>query len=161
ENSTSTIFENETFQNMTYVNETNIPNEQDETNNQLSDLEETSDESGFTFPIIEIAVITLLAAIFIIQLSTVISRRSEDHNPKSPFEVDEKSIFEEELKEETNSESEQLEIESSEVQLPPSDDVTGTVDEHGFEWLEWPEGSGINYYRKPDSEESWAIWTSE
>ena len=160
-NSTSTIFENETFQNMTYFNETNIPNEQDETNNQLSDLEETSDESGFTFPIIEIAVITLLAAIFIIQLSTVISRRSEDHNPKSPFEVDEKSIFEEELKEETNSESEQLEIESSEVQLPPSDDVSGTVDEHGFEWLEWPEGSGINYYRKPDSEESWAIWTSE
>lgn len=74
---------------------------------------------------------------------------------------DEKSIFEEELKEETNSESEQLEIESSEVQLPPSDDITGSIDEHGFEWLEWPEGSGINYYRKPDSEESWAIWSSE
>ena len=160
-NSTSTIFENETFQNMTYVNETNIPDEQNETNNQLSDLEETSDESGFTFPIIEIAVITLLAAIFLIQLSTVISRRSEDHNPTSPFEVDEKSIFEEDLTEETNSELEQLEIDPSEVELTPSDDINGTIDEHGFEWLEWPEGSGINYYRKPDSEESWAIWASE
>ena len=76
-------------------------------------------------------------------------------------EVDEKSIFEEELTEETNSELEQLEIEPSEVELPPSDDITGTIAEHGFEWLEWPEGSGINYYRKPDSEESWAIWASE
>jgi len=97
----------------------------------------------------------------LIQLSTVISRRSEDHNPTSPFEVDEKSIFEEELTEETNSELEQLEIDPSEVELTPSDDINGTIDEHGFEWLEWPEGSGINYYRKPDSEESWAIWASE
>lgn len=35
------------------------------------------------------------------------------------------------------------------------------ADEHGFEWLERLEGSGINYYRKPDSGGSWGIWASE
>ena len=160
-NNTSTIFENETFQNMTYVNETNVPNEQNDTDNQLTDLEETSEESGFTFPIIEVAVVALLAAIFLIQLSTVISRRSEDEYSSSPFEVDEKSIFEEEISEKSEEKSEEPEIESTLTATPPPDDISGTTDEHGFEWLEWPEDSGTNYYRKTDSDESWAIWSSE
>ena len=119
------------------------------------------DNPTFRKPIVTYFIIGLCILIFLIQLSTVISRRSEDHNPTSPFEVDEKSIFEEELIEETNTELEQSEKEPSEVELTPSDDIAGTIDEHGFEWLEWPEGSGINYYRKPDSGEPWAIWASE
>ena len=74
---------------------------------------------------------------------------------------DEKSIFEEELIEDVKTESEQSENEAQDTESKPSDDITGTVDQHGFEWLEWPEGSGINYYRKLDSGDSWAIWASE
>ena len=38
--------------------------------------------------------------------------------------------FEKDLTEETNSESEQLELEATKVELTPSDDITRTFDEH-------------------------------
>ena len=38
----------------------------------------------------------------------------------------------------------------------PPPDIQGKTDEAGYEWVEWPSGSGINYYRPPGG--TWAPW---
>ena len=40
----------------------------------------------------------------------------------------------------------------------PSVNQTGTVKDDGYEWLEWPQGSGGWYYRRAHSNSSWIKW---
>ena len=35
---------------------------------------------------------------------------------------------------------------------------TGIVKDDGYEWIEWPQGSGSWYYRRPHSNSSWIKW---
>ena len=55
---------------------------------------------------------------------------------KEGDDVDEKSIFGHELIEDFKTESEQPGIEVLHSESKPFDDITGTIDEHRFEWLE-------------------------
>ena len=40
----------------------------------------------------------------------------------------------------------------------PAITAMGTVKDDGYEWLEWPQGSGEWYYRKAHSRTSWTKW---
>jgi hypothetical protein len=41
------------------------------------------------------------------------------------------------------------------VQSPPYE-LRGTKDDSGYEWVQWPENSGKNYFRSGDEE--WKVW---
>jgi hypothetical protein len=43
---------------------------------------------------------------------------------------------------------------------PPPTTATGTPDSEGYEWLEWPAGGGVNFYRAVESGDDWAVWDS-
>ena len=40
----------------------------------------------------------------------------------------------------------------------PAITAVGVVKDDGYEWLEWPEGSGVWYYRRAHSRTSWTKW---
>ena len=40
----------------------------------------------------------------------------------------------------------------------PASTAVGVVKDDGYEWLEWPEGSSVWYYRKAHSRTSWTKW---
>ena len=42
----------------------------------------------------------------------------------------------------------------------PDATFEGKTDENGYEWLEYPPGSGINYYRMKDESSDWIEWTT-
>ena len=160
--STSIAYENETFQNMTYLNETT--GNDDENVNPINSLEQVSD-SGFSFPLLEIVFLILLGTLVLIQ-TLAFRRRPETpstfidpHDHTSIFNED--TIVQEESNQESSTDVEEEIIEESdaEIESPPLDSK-GTVDESGFEWIEWPAGSGINHYRKAESQDTWEIWQS-
>ena len=160
--STSIAYENETFQNMTYLNETT--GNDYENVNPINSLEQVSD-SGFSFPLLEIVFLILLGTLVLIQ-TLAFRRRPETpstfidpHDHTSIFNED--TIVQEESNQESSTDVEEEIIEESdaEIESPPLDSK-GTVDESGFEWLEWPAGSGINHYRKAESQDTWEIWQS-
>ena len=160
--STSIAYENETFQNMTYLNETTVDGEANET--PAESTEQVSD-SGFSFPLLEILFLILLGTLVLIQ--TLAFRRRPE--PTSTFidPHDHTSIFndnnldQEDSHEELSTDVVEEIIEESDTNIDsPPLDSNGTVDESGFEWIEWPEGSGINHYRKAESQDTWEIWES-
>ncbi len=160
--STSIAYENETFQNMTYLNETT--GNDDENVNPINSVEQVSD-SGFSFPLLEIVFLILLGTLVLIQ-TLAFRRRPETpstfidpHDHTSIFNED--TIVQEESNQESSTDVEEEIIEESDtvIESPPLDSK-GTVDESGFEWIEWPAGSGINHYRKAESQDTWEIWQS-
>jgi len=40
----------------------------------------------------------------------------------------------------------------------PAITAVGTVKDDGYEWLEWPQGSSVWYYRTAHSRTSWTKW---
>ncbi len=63
-------------------------------------------------------------------------------------EMEEETIIEEQIIDPTNSDSPPLVVENP-------------VIADGFEWIEWPTGSGQNYFRAESSEEEWKRWPVE
>ncbi len=49
-------------------------------------------------------------------------------------------------------------IESSEG---PDENLVGSIDENGYEWLEFPAGTGQNYYRIPGESTDWMLWDGQ
>ena len=84
-------------------------------------------------------------------------QQSEDHlNPTldDSMEVN----VEEKTTESTNEPS----LEESQEKNLPDEGLEGNVDENGYEWLEYPENSGKNYYRIKGESNQWVEWiTSE
>ncbi len=147
---------------MTFLNETTVDSEANET--PAESTEQVSD-SGFSFPLLEILFLILLGTLVLIQ--TLAFRRRPE--PTSTFidPHDHTSIFndnnldQEDSHEELSTDvvEEIIEESDTKIDFPPLDS-NGTVDESGFEWIEWPEGSGINHYRKAESQDTWEIWQS-
>ena len=44
------------------------------------------------------------------------------------------------------------------VATEPAITAVGVVKDDGYEWLEWPKGSSVWYYRKAHSRTSWTKW---
>ena len=43
----------------------------------------------------------------------------------------------------------------------PEEHLVGSVDENGYEWLEYPAGTGQNYYRIPGQSTDWMLWDGQ
>jgi len=43
----------------------------------------------------------------------------------------------------------------------PPDKIENTIKKEGFEWVEWPAGSGQNFYRSEKSGGEWLKWPVE
>ena len=207
----NTTYENETFQNTTNMLENNASLEGLD-NEQAPDQEgvESKDE-GSAMSFIELAVVGLLVAIFIVQILMVPRAKQrpfsshqeggyqemesdefdmikDEFDTKTltdvPPSADEMSPSPEVAKEETEpavtppveapsvvpeptaevedsmdvEEGERGEIESSEG---PDEHLVGSVDENGYEWLEYPAGTGQNYYRIHGQSSDWMLWDGQ
>jgi uncharacterized Fe-S cluster protein YjdI len=179
-------FANQSWDNTTYLNETNV--EQDLNQPNLP-LDVGSNESnGIGFDWIGLSIASILFLILLMQMLSLVGRRRDRRERTNSFDqsshIDE--MYESEMVDGdalqvmemdiagTHSESElEQEFEES-IQisqlspeaLPENDagpplNVDGFSDGQGFEWLEWPEGSGHNHYRKVGSGEEWVLWPED
>ena len=91
---------------------------------------------------------------------------NDDQSEDELFEIsDDISVDESVVEEDTvlndeepiaTEEVEENKVVEEQIEGPPID-AEGTKDESGYEWLEWPEESGSNYYRT--GQEEWKLWT--
>jgi len=56
--------------------------------------------------------------------------------------------------------SSEVATEEAHVNESPDEELEGNVDENGYEWLEYPENSGINFYRIKGESNQWVEWTT-
>jgi len=56
--------------------------------------------------------------------------------------------------------SSEVATEEAHVNELPDEELEGNVDENGYEWLEYPENSGINFYRIKGESNQWVEWTT-
>ena len=56
----------------------------------------------------------------------------------------------------------QIEIQGAEeVQETPPINIENTIQKEGFEWVEWPTGSGQSFYRPEKTGGEWRKWPVE
>ena len=175
---TNNTYSNETWENQTfneYQNSSAVYN-QNYTNNSLAETDdgelETIDDGASGFQQEE-WLITGAVILFIITILVLIMYRkvkdtdwNDEPTQDDLFESEEPISVEESVLEENTEFIEESppivetepepQIEEQPVEGPPAD-AEGLKDESGYEWLEWPEGSGSNYYRT--GEEEWKLWT--
>ena len=178
ENNTYT---NETFQNQTYLNNTNLNqtiNEHSGTNETLSlddaqEPEDSSAERTLTWePITAIAIMIILVLINFMHLvkkpaiptAPPAEMLMTSDEMESAFDQTE-DVLESEpsISEPTEDANQpQFEIKTVDVaeEFPPAQ-VENTVSKEGFEWVEWPVGSGQNFYRPENTDGAWQKWPIE
>lgn len=189
----NTTYENETFQNTTNFvdNSTNNDKDGQELNSTDDTLSSDSDESSMNF--IEIAVVLLLLAIFLVQILMVSKPRAnilqpqmmggyqempQDEFDKVQDEFDTKSYEDYPAEQSTEVEIGSFESHVEQINsveddgvnstvdlneqthLLPDESAAGNVDENGYEWLEYPAQSGINYYRIQGESKEWILWSN-
>lgn len=215
----NTTYENTTYENETFQNTTNMIDNDDSLENQTNDnsddeenLAADGNDSGLGF--VELAVVALLLAIFIVQIVMVSKPKSapfslqqqgaydemeSDEYDKIKDEFDTKTLNDEPLIEEespldtpsaadaigkggsepdsddvatettdqptqTDSMDEDANVGQSSVQdeiVSPGEELSGSFDENGYEWIEYPEGSGKNFYRIQDQAKTWVLWEQQ
>ena len=177
----NTTWENETFLNSTtnQHNTTNLNqtiNEGDELNGTDNNpLKQEEAESG---SLMENQWMILIAGLVVFGVVLLVmgqlrgsSRRDEDGSPYGKH----LGVYDEELVsldgESTTSAFDEVTSSHAAIQsdtpapttpsfnLPPTT-ATGVPDGEGYEWFEWPAGSGVNYYRPVESGDDWAVWDS-
>ena len=77
-----------------------------------------------------------------------------DHTSEVMHSSDNFSLPEEERDVPLEVDDEQIEIESA---SPPKVVENATISD-GFEWIEWPEGSGQNHFRPEGTQDDWQSW---
>ncbi len=189
----NTTYENDTFQNTTNFvdNSTNNDKDGQELNSTDDTLSSDSDESSMNF--IEIAVVLLLLAIFLVQILMVSKPRAnilqpqmmggyqempQDEFDKVQDEFDTKSYEDYPAEQSTEVEIGSFESHVEQINsveddgvnstvdlneqthLLPDESAAGNVDENGYEWLEYPAQSGINYYRIQGESKEWILWSN-
>ena len=172
---TNETWENQTFIDNEYQNNSAVYN-QNYTNNTQSDSNEESSEAiqdeakGFVkqeWMIAGFVILSLISIlIFIMYRKVKDTDWNDDQSEDELFEIsDDISVDESVVEEDTvlnyeepiaTEEVEENQVVEEQIEGPPID-AEGTKDESGYEWLEWPEESGSNYYRT--GQEEWKLWT--
>ena len=210
----NTTYENETFQNTTNMidNDASLENQTNDNSDDEENLAADGNDSGLGF--VELAVVALLLAIFIVQIVMVSKPKSapfslqqqgaydemeSDEYDKIKDEFDTKTLNDEPLIEEesppdtpsaadaigkggsephsedvaaettdqlpqTDSADEDSTVVQSSLQdeiVSPGEELCGSFDDNGYEWIEYPEGSGKNYYRIQDQAKTWVLWEQQ
>ena len=172
---TNETWENQTFIDNEYQNNSAVYN-QNYTNNTQSDSDEEDSEpiqdetKGFVkqeWMIAGFVILSLISIlIFIMYRKVKDTDWNDDQSEDDLFEIsDDISVDESVVEEDTvlndeepiaTEEVEENQVVEEQIEGPPID-AEGTKDESGYEWLEWPEESGSNYYRT--GQEEWKLWT--
>jgi hypothetical protein len=205
-------YENQTFQNTTNMIENNASTSEEKNASDGGEVALDSKDEDASMGFIELAVVALLLAIFIVQILMVSKPKQvpfsaqqqgmyqemeSDEFDKLKDEFDTKSLTEEPkslvvpepdttvevtadttvvpVMEQEVPASDELVTESlistedepkasndeEETDAPtslPDEGLTGSVDENGYEWIEYPAGSSQNYYRIQGESTSWILW---
>ena len=165
------IVGNEVLTNQT-INEGPIANESTVEENQLLPPEPSTEGSLTWEPITVIAIMVLLLLINFMHLV------KKPAIPKAPPEemlmmssgmdsvfdqtdkvLENNPIISDPIEEEKQS---QIEIQGTEaVQETPPINIENTIQKEGFEWVEWPTGSGQSFYRPENTGGEWRKWPVE
>jgi len=73
---------------------------------------------------------------------------------------DEQEDFDTVVQDEVTETPETKELDQSQEEGPPLI-VENPIISDGFEWVEWPDGSGQNYFREVGSTDEWKSWPIE
>ena len=173
-------YNNDTFQNQSFSNTTNLNqtiNEGDLVNNSGEQQVETTPEgetsTGLTWlPLVVVALMVLLLFVQALHLvkkpmvpagppeSMLVEQELFDEVDHTGVVVDEQEDFEIETERRVNSLPESEVSGTQEVKGPPLV-VENPVISDGFEWVEWPESSGQNYFREVGTTDEWKTWPVE
>ena len=149
-------FENQSFTNNTFLNQTDDDKANDTDSGALDENLEASSET----PEWQLYAFAGLGFLLLILIFTMIRRGGKGPDWRKEDELATA------ISSQNDSEFNDLMGESSGVvetgyhsgntsEHPPQD-MQGRKDEAGYEWVEWPAGSGINFYRPPGG--TWARW---
>ena len=164
-------YDNETFQNNTNLNQTiNEANQQNETIDDTTNNPATNTESLTEMSWIPIVVVVLMIMLLFIQALHLVKKPVMPSGPPESM-LAEQSLFEAvdftdditEGGDEINNEpppTTEFEINESLNIKPPLVIENSTISD-GFEWVEWPEGSGQNYFRAAGTQDEWQPWPIE
>jgi len=171
-------YSNETFQNQTYQNNTNL----NQTINEGDILNETSDdntndlvsdeESLIGMSWVPLIVVILMVLLLFIQALQLVKKPVMPSGPPESM-LAEQSVFDDVdyTSEVSNSTDDFVIAEDSvvenepqlitmEASTPPANPENLTISD-GFEWIEWPEGSGKNHFRAEGTQDEWQEWPIE
>ncbi|MAR61607.1 MAG: hypothetical protein CMA40_03415, partial [Euryarchaeota archaeon] len=174
-------YNNETFQNQTFQNNTNlnqtinegpIANESTAEEDQLLPPEPSTKGSLTWEPITAIAIMVLLLLInfmHLVKKPAVPTAPPEEmllmsSGMDSVFDQTDNVLENEPSISEPIEDvgSPQIETQGAEpVQDTPPLEIENTIQKEGFEWVEWPTGSGQNFYRPEKSGGEWRKWPVE
>ncbi len=174
-------YSNETFQNQTFQNNTNL----NQTINEGDILNETVDDS-ITDPIAEeesllgtswipLIVVILMVLLLFIQALQLVKKPVMPSGPPESL-LAEQSVFDDvdHTSEVINSDADFVAPEGAKEELVDDSHLLVTTEatspplavdnltiSDGFEWVEWPEGSGQNHFRAEGSQDEWQQWPIE
>ncbi|HIF05288.1 MAG TPA: hypothetical protein EYQ80_07930 [Candidatus Poseidoniales archaeon] len=174
-------YSNETFQNQTFQNSTSL----NQTINEGDLLNQTEPEESADVPSESasdgaltwepIAVISMMVLLLLINLMHLLKRTPIPSGPPESMllmtdEMDQVFDQSDEMSADAPSEIEREEDGENDVPPPeekpteeetPPTDIGNTTKSEGFEWVEWPAGSGQSYYRPENSGGEWRMWPVE
>ena len=152
---TNETFENQTFTNNTFLNET----EGDDKDPESGTLDDNLEASSMTAEW-QIYAFAGIGFLLLVLVFTMIRKGGKGPNWRKEDQ------FAAAISSQSDSEFDELMGESGVVMdsihhqetasSHPPPDIQGKTDEAGYEWVEWPSGSGTNYYRPPGG--TWAPW---
>ncbi len=166
-------YENETFQNNTNLNQTiNEGNMLNETNDEPQANPNSESESLIEMSWVPLIVIILMVLLLFVQALQLVKKPltpagppesmlaeqemfdDVDYTTKVMQSSDDFSITEEEPLSSDNI------LSTPESTTPPKVVENPTISD-GFEWVEWPEGSGQNHFRAEGTQDDWQPWPVE
>ncbi len=168
------VFVNNTYENDTFQNNTNMNQTINEGNFENETIDDTTNsasaESLTEMSWIPIVVVILMIMLLFIQALHLVKKPIMPAGPPESM-LAEQSLFEAvdftaditEKGEEIISESVSTidaENDNTHSTSPPAAVDNLTISD-GFEWVEWPEGSGQNHFRAEGSQDEWQQWPIE
>jgi hypothetical protein len=173
-------FQNQTFQNQSFTNNTNLNqtiNEGDLVNNSGEQQVETTPEgdtsSGLSWlPLVVVVLMVLLLCIQALHLvkkpalppgppeSMLVEQELFDEVDHTDVVIDAKDDFNTVVEDDPILSPERKDLDHPQEEGPPLI-VEKPIISDGFEWVEWPEGSGQNHFREVGSTDEWKAWPVE
>ena len=173
-------YNNDTFQNQTFTNNTNLNqtiNEGDLVNNSGEQQIETAPEgdsaSGMSW--LPLVVVALMVLLLFVQALHLVKKPTVPSGPPESMLV-EQELFDEvdhtdvvvDMQDDFDIASEEVmntlpesEVSSTQGLKGPPLVVENPIISDGFEWVEWPESSGQNYFRGVGTTDEWKTWPVE
>ena len=167
-------YENETFQNNTNLNQTiNEGNILNETNDEPQVNPTSETESIIEMSWVPLIVIILMVLLLFVQALQLVKKPLTPAGPPESMLAEQKMFDDVDYTTDIMKSSDDFSITKEEEPLssdnvlstpesttPPKVVESSTISD-GFEWIEWPEGSGQNHFRAEGTQDDWQPWPIE